>query len=178
MWPRRFPPNWGYQMQATWAFLGLLALLILVNVLIGFGPPRVVIPYSQFLNLVGRGRVNDVAISSTQVSGVYGSPQGQQLFVAMRPPQVDSTALLPALQSKGITFTGSQPSALGRFVTGLLLSWLLPFLLLAGLWGLAMRRLGPGAGAMQFGRSRHKIYNRKDLRTTFADVAGLDEAVE
>jgi cell division protease FtsH len=178
MRPRRFQPSGSKQIQATWGFLGLLAVLILINVLIGIGPPRAVIPYSQFLNLVSQGRANDVSISSTQVSGVSQSSHGQQLFTATRPPQVDSTALLPALQRKGIAFTGSQPSALGNLVTGFLLSWLLPFLILAGLWRLAMRRFGPGAEAMQFGRSRHKVYDRKDLRTTFTDVAGLDEAVE
>src|SRR3982074_968023 len=178
MRPQRFPPNPGQRMQATWGFLGLLAVLILVNVLIGIGPPRAAIPYSQFLNLVSQGRANDVSISATQASGVYQASGGRVPFAATRPPQVDSSALLPALQRKGIAFTGSQPSALGNFVTGFVLSWLLPFLLLAGLWGLAMRRLGPRAEAMQLGRSRHKVYDRKDLRTTFADVAGLDEAVE
>jgi cell division protease FtsH len=177
-WPGRFPANRGPQRRATSTFVGLLAVLILVNLLIGIGPPRAVIPYSQFLSLVGQGRVNDVSISATEVSGIYQAAQGQQPFLATRPPQVDNTALLPALQRRGIAFTGSQPSALGTFVTGFLLSWLLPFLILSALWGLAMRRLGPGTGAMQFGRSRHKVYDRKDLRTTFADVAGLDEAVE
>jgi cell division protease FtsH len=162
----------------TWAVVGLVALVVLVNVLAGIGPPRAVIAYSRFLNLVGQGRVNDVSISSTQVNGVYHSAGAQRPFVATRPPQVDNSALLPALEAKGIAFTGSQPSALGNFLTGFVLSWLLPLLFLAGLWGLAMRRLGPGAEAMQFGRSRHKVYDRKDLRTTFADVAGLEEAVE
>src|SRR5205814_669981 len=78
----------------------------------------------------------------------------------------------------GGQFTGSQPGPLSGFVTNFLLSWLLPFVLIAGLWALAFRRLGAGAGAMNFGRSRHKLYDRRDLRTTFADVAGVDEAVE
>ncbi|HEY2437193.1 MAG TPA: ATP-dependent zinc metalloprotease FtsH, partial [Solirubrobacteraceae bacterium] len=113
-----------------------------------------------------------------QVTGSYRASGGAQPFVATRPPQVDNTALLPLLERKGVQFAGSQPSALGGFLTSFLLSWLLPFIILAGLWSLAVRRLGPGAQAMNFGRPRHKVYDRRDLRTTFADVAGVDEAVE
>ncbi|MGZ6565672.1 MAG: ATP-dependent metallopeptidase FtsH/Yme1/Tma family protein, partial [Solirubrobacteraceae bacterium] len=154
----------------------LIVALTLVNLLIPFGPSRAVIPYSQFLHLVDQGRVQSVSISSTDVTGVYQAANGRQLFDATRPPQADDTALVPLLERKGVQFTGSQPSPIGSFITGFLLSWLLPFVLIAGLWALAFRRLGPGAGAMSFGRSRHKIYDRRDLRTTFADVAGVDEA--
>ena len=95
-----------------------------------------------------------------------------------RPPLADDTTLVPLLERKGVQFTGSQPSPLSGFLTNFVLTWLLALPVLAGLWALAFRRLGPGAGAMNFGRSRHKIYDRRDLRTTFADVAGVDEAVE
>ncbi len=171
-------PDRRRQTGVTIALVVLIAALTLVNVLLPFGSSRAVIPYSQFLRLVDQGRVQSVSISSTDVSGVYQTANGQQLFDATRPPQADDTALVPLLELKGVQFTGSQPSPIGSFITGFLLSWLLPFVLLAGLWALAFRRLGPGAGAMSFGRSRHKIYDRRDLRTTFADVAGVDEAVE
>jgi cell division protease FtsH len=172
------PPNRRRQALATAAFAGLISLLILGNVLAAIGPGRAAIPYSQFISLVSQGRVSAVSISSADVTGTYQSPQGQQLFDATRPPQVDSTGLLPLLQSRGVQFTGSQPSALGSFVASFLLTWLLPFVLISGLWALAFRRLGPGGGAMTFGRPRHKVYDRRDLRTTFDDVAGVDEAVE
>ena len=176
--PELPPPDRRRQTRVTIAFVVLIAALTLINVLLPFGSSRAVIPYSQFLHLVDQGRVQRISISSTDVSGVYQTANGQQLFDATRPPQVDDTALVPLLERKGVQFTGSQPSPIGSFITGFLLSWLLPFVLLAGLWALAFRRLGPGAGAMSFGRSRHKIYDRRDLRTTFADVAGVDEAVE
>ena len=176
--PRLPPPDRRGQARVTTAFVVLIVTLALANLLIPFGPSRAVIPYSQFLRLVEQGRVQSVSISPTDVSGVYQGSTRQQLFDATRPPQADDTALVPLLERKGVQFTGSQPSPIGSFITGFLLSWLLPFVLLAGLWALAFRRFGPGAGAMSFGRSRHKIYDRRDLRTTFADVAGVDEAVE
>ncbi len=54
----------------------------------------------------------------------------------------------------------------------------MPVLLLVAVWVLLVRRIDSAAGAMSLGRSQHKVYDRKDLRTTFADVAGVDEAVE
>jgi cell division protease FtsH len=159
-------------------FVALVVALTLLNLLLPVGPPSAAIPYSQFLTLVDQGRVNRVAISSSQVTGVYQAPGGPQAFEATRPPQADDATLVPLLERKRVQFTGSQPSPLSGFLTNFVLSWLLPFLFFAGLWALAFRRLGPGAGAMNFGGSRHKVYDRRDLRTTFADVAGVDEAVE
>ncbi|MGZ6729566.1 MAG: ATP-dependent zinc metalloprotease FtsH [Gaiellaceae bacterium] len=176
--PLPTPPDDKQRARVTIVFVALVAALTLLNILAALGPPRQVIPYSQFLSLVDHGRVQSVAISSTDVTGVYRSAAGPQLFATTRPPQAEDTSLVPLLEQKGVQFAGSQPSPIGSFFTNFVLSWLLPFFLIAGLWALAFRRFGPGAGAMNFGRSRHKIYDRKDLRTTFADVAGVDEAVE
>jgi cell division protease FtsH len=176
--PPPAPPDGKQRARVTAVFVTLVVALTMLNVLAPTSPPRVVIPYSQFLTFVNQGRVKTADVSSTDVTGVYRSSAGEQPFVTTRPPLADDTTLVPLLERRGVQFTGSQPSPLSGFVTNFLLSWLLPFVLLAGLWGLAFRHFGPGAGAMNFGRSRHKIYDRRDLRTTFADVAGVDEAVE
>src|SRR2546422_4343777 len=48
---------------------------------------------------------------------------------------------------------------------------------MVAIWMFLMRRVGGGpTQALSFGRSKHKIYDRKELKTTFADVAGVDEA--
>jgi cell division protease FtsH len=176
--PNPPPPDRQRLAGITAALVSFLVAVTLVNVLTGLSD-LASIPYSRFLSLVDQGRVKSVAISPTDVTGVYQVPQGTlQAFVATRPPQADDTSLIPLLESKGVQFTGAQPSAFSNFITGFILSWLLPFILLGGLWALAIRRFGAGAGAMTFGRPRHKVYDRKDLRTTFDDVAGVDEAVE
>src|SRR3989442_1697111 len=60
---------------------------------------------------------------------------------------------------------------------GLLFGWVIPLAIMAGIWVVLMRRLGGGpTQALSFGRSKHKIYDRKELKTTFNDVAGVDEA--
>jgi cell division protease FtsH len=176
------PPSSNPQRQrralVTLAFVGLLAVLTMVNLIAAVGPGREAIPYSRFLTLVDQGRVQRVGISPTDVVGVYRAGGTDKLFVATRPPQVDDRTLVPLLEGRNVEFTGVQPSPVANFFTNFFLSWLLPFVVIAGLWGLAFRRFGPGANALQFGRSRHKVYDRRDLRTTFADVAGVDEAVE
>jgi cell division protease FtsH len=67
----------------------------------------------------------------------------------------------------------------GSFI-GSLLSWVLPILLLVGLFFLMMGSMGGGAGGrlFSFGRSKAKVANKDTPKTTFADVAGVDEAVE
>src|SRR5207253_1217725 len=55
--------------------------------------------------------------------------------------------------------------------------WIVPLGVMVGIWMFLMRRVGGGpTQALSFGRSKHKIFDRKELKTTFADVAGVDEA--
>jgi cell division protease FtsH len=58
------------------------------------------------------------------------------------------------------------------------MSWLIPLGLLFILWGFLSRRIGPGQGVMNFGKSRARIYAERETGVTFADVAGTDEAKE
>jgi cell division protease FtsH len=162
----------------TIALIALIAGLSFANLLVPLGPPPQPIPYSQFISLVAQGRVQQVVISQGQVTGEYRSSSGLQPFVATRPPQVNDSQLLPLLEREHVQFTGSQPSPLTGFLDNFILSWLLPLALMFALWGFAFRRFGAAGGAMSLGRSRHKVYDRRDLKTTFDDVAGVDEAVE
>jgi cell division protease FtsH len=158
--------------------IGLLLLLFVVaRLLIPSGAET--IPYSRFLTLVNTNRVERVEIAETQISGTYRDDKGKTVkFNTVRPPGVDDRQLLASLQQHNVEFTGSHPSGLSNFLTTFLLGWILPLVLLVGIWIFVFRRLQGGAGgAMTLGRSKHKVYERKDLRTTFRDVAGVDEAV-
>ena len=55
-------------------------------------------------------------------------------------------------------------------------SWVLPFGIMLLIWRFAMKKMGPGAGVMSFGKSRAKIFAESETKVTFADVAGVDEA--
>src|SRR5919201_567455 len=131
------------------------------------------IPFSRFEDLVRQQRVTNVEVSDTQVSGELKGGGGT--FFATRPPGDDGGALINLLRQNHIKYTGKYPSGLASF-----LIQLLPTILIFGLlyWFL-IRRVGAGAAnALSLGRNKVRIYDRKEMKTTFADVAGLDEPVQ
>ena len=131
------------------------------------------ISLNKFFNLASTQQVTEASISSSAISGRL---RDGTLFTATLPPNYDPTGLVNQLTRQGVTVTAEQPSVL----TGFLLSWVLPFALLAVLWIFVIRRMAGGgaAGALNLGKNRVKIYDRKEMKTTFSDVAGLDEAVD
>ena len=80
-----------------------------------------------------------------------------------------------SLEEAGIVYTFEQPSVLLSVILNFL-----PFLLIMfAVYWFVFRRMGSGAtGALNMGKNKVKIYDRKELKTTFADVAGVDEAKE
>jgi cell division protease FtsH len=101
-----------------------------------------------------------------------GAPTGVKPFETVR---VEDPDLLRELQKHDVKVTGIVES---RFMGGAL-AWLLPLAVMIAVWVLVMRRLGGAAGQngfMAIGRSKAKIYMEKDVKVTFADVAGVDEA--
>jgi cell division protease FtsH len=165
----------------VWLLLVLVLSWLFVVPLILSGAGASSIPYSRFLALVRQDRVVQVEIGSQTISGVYRSDAKRVDFVTTRPPNVDEPQLLRELATHNVEFTGSRPSGLRHFL-GTLLAWMLPVLLVVGIWLFLLRRIGGGggvgAGAMSLGKSQHKVVDRRDLLTTFNDVAGLDEAVD
>jgi cell division protease FtsH len=161
-----------WRFTLAYILLGIAALWILQ---IAFVPQPEHVEYSEFRNLVEQGRVERVLISETEIAGEFRGDQGPG-FTTTRPPGVDEEGLDVFLDENGVAFDGQQPSALSNFI----FSWILPIMILVAIWGFVFRRMaGGGAGAaLNLGKRGVKIYDRKDLKTTFEDVAGVDEAVE
>ncbi len=179
--PRRplgVPPGRERQAWASLVFGALLGFFLMFNLVVAVDGPVRPLEYSRFLELVERGRVERAAIGPEHVTGVYREGAERVRFATTRPPEADDRELVPLLRREGVEFTGSRPSGFARFLETFVLAWLLPLALIIGLWMFFMRRFRPGGGAMTFGRARHKVYDREDLKTSFHDVAGLDEAVE
>ena len=131
------------------------------------------IPYSQFEQLLSQGKVSEVAVGQDTIQGKLKEklPDGKQAFVTAR---VDP-AIAEKLQEKGVTVTGV-PSG-GPFQT--ILSWIVPAFLFYLVWVFLFRRIAERqgfGGLMSIGKSRAKVYVEKDTKTTFADVAGVEEA--
>ena len=132
------------------------------------------IPFSQFEQLVGDGLVTEVTVGSDTIQGKVKDklPSGKSDFLTVR---VD-TALAEKLQAKGIVVNGVPPSS---GMLGGLLSWILPVLMFYLVWLFLSRRLSGGEGLggfLSIGKSRAKVYVERDIKVTFADVAGVDEA--
>jgi cell division protease FtsH len=164
-------PGGGRRWRFTllYVVLGFVLLAVINQALFGASQQ---IAYSEFLAAVEDGRVRSVNISTTSVTGELRSGE---TFSTTRPP-IEEPDLDEFLQQNGVEFSGEQPSGLTTF----LFSWVLPILILVAIWGFVFRRMAGGgaASALNLGRRGVKIYDRKDLKTTFADVAGVDEAVE
>ena len=131
------------------------------------------IPFSQFEQLVGEGSVTDVTVGQDIIQGRVKDklPSGKSAFVTAR---VDA-ALADKLAAKGVVVTGAPSGGLLQTI----LSWVIPIGLFYMVWIFISRRLdrqGGLGGFMSIGKSRAKVYVEKDIKVTFADVAGVDEA--
>jgi cell division protease FtsH len=133
------------------------------------------IPYSEFQRLVRESQVARVVISADRIEGeVKGEVAGKKRFVTSRVEQ----DLARELDGHGVEYAGRfEDKALP-----LILSWVVPILLFSGIWMFLGRRMakqlgGPGGGGMMaIGKSKAKVYVETDTKTSFADVAGVDEA--
>jgi cell division protease FtsH len=132
------------------------------------------VAYSDFIEEVRGGNIQKVEIEADRVTTRVTRKNGET-FVTFKPEDRDLTNELLA---KGITFT-QEPPPQNSFFLSLLVS-LLPVLLLVGVWIYFMRQMqqGGGKGAMSFGRSKAKLMSEDQIKVTFADVAGCDEAKE
>jgi len=135
--------------------------------------PAVELAYSEFLAKTQTGEVTQVTINDKTVTGRLKDGRDFRSYV----PANDSS-YIALLQAKGVNIT-VQPSSQSSLWSNLLTT-MLPFLVLIGLWMLMLRQAqssGPGQ-ALSFGKSRARLHTETKISTTFRDVAGVDEAKE
>jgi len=157
-----------YVLLAIWA-------VILVHDFISAPEKIEELPYSEFKALVLSGKVAEVAVGHQTLTGKLnqeGESKQQRQFSTIR---VEDPDLVRDLNQHGVKFAGVIETTFWRD----LLSWILPSVIFVGIWLFVFRRLGQAQGGfMQVGQSKAKIYMEKDIKVTFADVAGVDEAKE
>ena len=130
------------------------------------------LPYSEFLSELQAGRIIEVAISKGRIIGKMKPPHGVEgRDVGFSTFRVDPE-LSRELEKYKVVFRGEPESTFLKD----LFSWIFPVFLFIGVWYFFMKRMGPGAGVMAFGKNKAKIYAEQGIRTNFADVAGADEA--
>ena len=134
------------------------------------------IPYSRFLEYQQEGRVSDLVVGSDQITGRIVEPEEGQPE-RFRTVRIDPE-LADRLAKDGLEFTGAVENTwLSRA-----LAWVLPIAFILAIWMFLQRRLGQagglGGGLMSVGKSKAKIYAEEDVKVSFDDVAGVDEAKE
>ncbi len=132
------------------------------------------IPYSQFQTYLNEDLIEEIRISNNYIQGTLKRPlEGQpQQFVTIRV----EPDLADKLATSGIRYAGEIETTFLRDF----LSWIVPVLLFVGIWLFFMRRFaqkqGLGGGFMSIGKSKAKVYMEQEVKVTFNDVAGVDEA--
>ncbi len=130
------------------------------------------IPYTTFKQQLGKGNVEQVQVGQDEVQGTYKQPVGgQKSFQSVR---IEDRDLLKDLEKQGVKAVGV---AGGGGISTFLLSWILPIVLMVGVWMFIMRRMGSAqASVLLIGKSRTKVIGENDVGVTFEDVAGVEEA--
>jgi cell division protease FtsH len=157
--------------------LWVVIAVVLMTVFNNFGPKNTssqAINYSDFINEVQQGRVQRVEIEEHTVKGTR--TDGTR-FTTMTPPE--DPKMVDDLLSNKVEVKVNEPNQHGILMT-IFINWF-PMLLLIGVWIFFMRQMqggGGGRGAMSFGKSKARMLGEDQVKTTFADVAGVEEAKE
>ncbi len=156
--------------------LWVVIALVLMSVFNSFSPGKSSSPkvaYSAFLKKVDNGQVSQVTIKGHQIEAKTSGGNKVQTYS----PETDNKALIGDLLKHNVTVTG-KPAHERSLLMQIFISWF-PFLLLIGVWIFFMRQMqggGGGRGAMSFGKNKARMLSADQVKETFADVAGVEEA--
>ena len=156
--------------------LWLIIAAVLLTVFNNFSPktPSQELLYSQFVEAVQRDRVREVVIDGLVISGEF---RDGDAFETVR-PQVDDPKLMDDLIAHGVSVQGARPEQ--QSLWGQLLVASFPILVIIAVFMFFMRQMQGGSGGrggpMSFGKSKARLLSEDQIKTTFADVAGVDDA--
>ena len=158
--------------------LWVVIALVLMSVFQNFGRPRSAaeqMQYSKFYAEVKQGRIAEVSIEGREITGRTTTGERFKTYS----PETDNNFLVGDLLKNGVVVEGKPPEEHGLLMQ-IFISWF-PMLLLIGVWIFFMRQMqggGGGRGALSFGKSRARMLGEDQVKVTFADVAGVEEAKE
>ncbi len=157
--------------------LWVVIAVVLISVFNNFGPPQAparTLSYSDFIQEVRVGAIREVEIKGRNIRV---TTQAGEKFMTYSP---GDNGLIGELLNNRVTIQARPDEEQGVFMQ-IFISWF-PMLLLIGVWIFFMRQMqgggGGGRGAMSFGRSKARMLGEDQVKVTFADVAGVEEAKE
>ncbi|NNM00368.1 MAG: ATP-dependent zinc metalloprotease FtsH, partial [Gammaproteobacteria bacterium] len=157
-----------------WVIIALVLMLVFQN----FTPQNTLsstVEYSDFISEVKRGRVEKATLDQETIEARL--TDGTVLYT--HSPETDNGALIGLMLDNNVRIEAKPPAKQGLLLQ-IFISWF-PFLLLIAVWIYLMRQMQGGAGgrgAMSFGKSRARMLGEDQVRVTFNDVAGVEEAKE
>ena len=155
-----------------WYVLMAVVIIFAIQDMISSRQHIQTIAYSEFEQALSQGRIAEVTIGADRLTGAYRNPPKgtPEHFTTIRV----EPGVADRLKAAGVKFSGEPgPGLLERIV-----GWLLPAVGFILLWMFVIQRIGGAqqGGMLAIGKSKAKVYVEKDIGTTFADVAGVDEA--
>jgi len=157
--------------------LWLVIAVVLMSVFQSFGPGESngrAVDYTTFVQEVGQGQIQEATFKDGEIT--FTRRGGGARYVTYMP--VYDQKLLDDLINQNVKVQGTPPEEQSLLGT-IFISWF-PMILLIGVWIFFMRQMqgGGGKGAMSFGKSKARMMSEEQIKTTFNDVAGCDEAKE
>ncbi|MDE7168986.1 MAG: ATP-dependent metallopeptidase FtsH/Yme1/Tma family protein, partial [Mucispirillum sp.] len=161
-----------YKNLALWLVIALMMVLVF-NLFNTKSQVSQKVTYTEFVGSVTKSEIKSVTIKENKIMGEY--KDNNTRFETYAP---DDASLIPLLRDNNVNITASPPDTTPWYMQ-LLISWL-PIILLIAIWIFFMRQMqgGGGSKAFSFGKSRAKLLNQDNLKVTFKDVAGIEEAKE
>ena len=157
--------------------LWLVIGLVLVSVFKNFESAQMQsseVEFSALMKDIDRGRIDSVTVAGYNIKATTSSGEN----VTSKIPPGSHELLAKKALEKNIKYIGEEAESQSTLLT-IFISWF-PMLLLIGVWIFFMRQMQGGGkgGAMSFGKSKAKLLSEDQIKTTFADVAGCEEAKE
>jgi cell division protease FtsH len=158
--------------------LWLVIAIVLMSVFNNFGnrqPALRQIDYTQFYTALTGGKIDKVTIEGRKITGAFKGGEGFSTYT----PETDNRDLVADLLKNNVVVEGKPPEEQSLLLT--IFINILPVLLLIGMWVYFMRQMQGGVGgrgAMSFGKSKARMLTEEQNKTTFEDVAGVEEAKE
>ena len=158
--------------------LWLIIAAVLLTVFQNFNvrPENEEIDYSSFLEMVDQNQVRSVEVDGLTIRGERSDGRAFETIQ----PQITDSALIGDMIDRNVDFKGKRPEQQSIWTQLLVASF--PILVIIAVFMFFMRQMQGGAGGkggpLTFGKSKAKLLGEDQIKTTFADVAGVDEAKE
>ena len=133
------------------------------------------INYNEFIKLLNDKEISKVVITSSDLIITPSENNEEYKGKTLYTVNINDESLIPALREADIDFYGENPKQTP--IMNFALTWILPMILLFFMWKFLFSKMGGGGGGvMGIGKNNAKVYMESEIKVTFDDVAGQEEA--